>query len=175
MLRSAAALLLILSACTTDADGPETSAGELTRVRDQAFACDDTANDASWACTIDITIAGDQLTSVGIHNDGTSNGPRATATLSPIALAEIGALIETMPMSQEDPGVRCGGAPLATRDYTIQFDSVGERLLNFQSVESGPARELENYVTGLITSIDTCQGNDKISFTSCTPRIEAKQ
>jgi len=172
MLRASAALLIVLSACTTE---PETSPGELTRVRDQQFDCNDTAADASWACSVDLQITGDQLTSVGIHNDGSETGPRAVAVLSPVAVAEVNAMISSMPTSQEDEGLRCGGAPLAIRNYTIDFETVGVTTLEFHSVEAGPAHDLENYISGLITAIDSCQGNDKISFTSCTPRIAPRQ
>lgn len=173
MLRASTLLLVLTAACTTE---PDTSPGQLTRVRDQAFACDDTAGDASWACTVELTFAGTDITSVGIHNDGSDTGPRAVGTLSETAAADLDALIATVPMSVDGvDGVRCGGAPVATRYYTIDFDAVGVRELQYHAAEDGPLAELKNRVTGLITAIDTCSGSDQISFTSCTPRIQSNQ
>jgi hypothetical protein len=182
MLRACSALVplslaLLASACALDDDAPDTSPGELTRVRDVAYACDDSATDASWACSIELTLAGTELSSIGVHNDGSTNGPRAVATLSESAVADLNALIATVPMSVQDGvgGVGCGLAPIASRTYTIDFDTVGARDLEFHSAEYGPLLELKNRVTGLITAIDTCTGNDSIAFSSCTPRIAPKQ
>jgi hypothetical protein len=177
MLRlSAFALAILASACAID-DGPETSPGSLTRVRDQAYACDDSATDSSWACTIDITVTGSAITTVGIHNDGSTNGPAATGTLSETAITELNALIGTVPTSVEDGvgGVGCGAAPIASRTYTIDFDTVGVRDLEFHSAEYGPLRELKNRISGLITSIDTCTATSDITFASCSPRIQLQQ
>lgn len=174
MLRASALLVLFTTACTTE---PETSPGSLTRVRDQAFLCEDTATDASWACTIELTLAGTELTSIGIHNDGSTTGPRAVATLSETAVTDLDALISTVPMSVEDGvgGVRCGLGPIATREYTIDFETVGVRDLSYHSAETGPLRDLKNRVTGIITAIDTCTGNGDIAFSSCSPRIAPPQ
>ncbi len=169
MLRAAALLALFTTACTTE---PETSPGQLTRVRDQAFLCDDTGTDAHWACTVELSIAGSALTSVGIHNDGSDTGPRAIATLSDIALSDLDALIATVPMSVDTvEGIGCGGAPAKSREYTIDFETVGLRDLEFHSAESGPLQDLKNRVTTIITAIDTCTANGDISFSSCSPRL----
>jgi hypothetical protein len=177
MLRlSALSLAILASACAID-DGPETSPGELTRVRDQAFACDDAANSPSWACSVDLAIEGNTVTTVGIHNDGSTNGPSAVGTLSETAVAELNALIATIPMSVEDGtgGIGCGAAPIASRTYSIDFETSGPKDLTFHSAEYGPLRELKNKVTDLITAIDTCQGNASISLSSCTPRVQPEQ
>lgn len=68
-------------------------------------------------------------------------------------------------------GIGCGGAPLASRTYPIDFDTVGVRDLEFHAAASGPLLELENRITGLITAIDTCTGSDSMTCASCTPRI----
>jgi hypothetical protein len=164
-----ALLAATTTACTTE---PATSPGELMRVVDQALACDDSASDASWACTLELTMDGTAITSVGIHNDGSQSGPRAVGSLSETAVADLDALISTLPLSSEsDSAIGCGGAPLAIRSYTIDFETVGLRDLAFHTIEGGAELELKNYVTGLITAIDTCSGNDRISFASCSPRI----
>jgi hypothetical protein len=182
MLRATTALAslsiaLLASACALDDDAPQTSPGELNRVRDVAYECDDSATDTSWACSIELTLAGNELSSVGIHNDGSANGPRAVATLSDTAVADLNALIATVPMKVEDGvgGVSCGLAPIASRTYTIDFDTVGVRDLEFHAAEYGPLLELKNRVTGFITAIDTCTANESITFSSCSPRIARKQ
>jgi hypothetical protein len=170
MPRASLVLVLFTTACTTTE--PDTSPGELTLVLDQAFICDEAASDASWACSIELTLAGTRLTSVGIDNDGSTNGPASVATLSQTAVDELDALIATVPMSVDGvDGVGCGLGPIATRAYTIDFETGGVRELMYHAAESGPLRDLKNRVTGLITAIDTCTGNGDISFTSCSPRI----
>lgn len=173
MLRFAALLALFTTACTTE---PETSPGVLTRVRDQAFICEDTVNDASWACTIELSLVGTELTSMGVHNDGSSTGPSSVGTLSETAIADLDALIATVPMSIDGvDGVGCGLGPVATRAYTIDFETVGVRDLTYHSAETGPLLDLKNRVTSIITAIDTCTGNGDISFASCSPRIAPNQ
>lgn len=177
MLRfSVLTLAVLASACAID-DGPETSPGTLTRVRDVAYACEDSANDTSWACSLDVAISGSTITTIGVHNDGSTNGPASTGTLSETAVAELSALIATIPTSVEDGvgGVGCGAAPIASRTYTVDFETVGVRDLEFHSAEYGPLRELKNRITGLITSIDTCSASSDITFASCSPRIQAQQ
>ena len=169
-----AALAAVLSAaCTTDE--PDTSPGQLTRVRDQAFACDDSATDTSWACSVELTLDGATISSVGIHNDGSQNGPRAVGTLSPSALGDLDALVATVPVTPNETELGCGGAPLAMRNYTIDFDTVGIRDIEYHGADPGPLLELKNYVTGLLTAIDTCTGNQQISFETCSPRIAPNQ
>jgi hypothetical protein len=173
LLSTVAALAAVLaSGCTTD-DQPDTSPGRLTQVKDQSFACTDSATDASWACTVELTVNGSTLTSTGVHNDGSQNGPRAVATLSETALGDLSALVATLPLqaTESEGGIGCGAAPVAMRNYTIDFDVVGVQELAYHTADPGPLLELKNYVTGLITAIDTCTGNAQISFASCSPRI----
>jgi hypothetical protein len=140
MLRASLVLVLFTTACTTTE--PDTSPGVLTRVLDQAFICDDAASDASWACSIELTLAGTRLKSVGIHNDGSTNGPASVATLSQTAVDELDALIATVPMSVDGvDGGGCGVGPSAARAGRLALVTGGVGVVVCQAGEGGALRE----------------------------------
>jgi hypothetical protein len=159
---------LLLVACTS---APDTSTGTLTRASDLQFQCDDSAHSPSFACGVTITFAGDQLTATGLYEDQTTGGPGATGTLTPGAVDELAGLIANLPLSTpemiHDTG--CGGAPLRSTQFSIQFDNGDTRNYTFE-YGSGPAQDLNDFVIDLRGQIDACAG-PSVTFASCTPNV----
>lgn len=159
---------LLLAACTS---APDTSTGSLTRASDLQFECDDSAHSASFACGQSITFAGDQLTATGLYRDQTTGGPGATGTLTADASTELASLIAALPLSTpemiHDEG--CGGAPLRSTQFSIQFDNGQARSYTFE-YGSGPAQDLNDFVINLRGQIDACSGSS-ITFASCSPNV----
>lgn len=159
---------LLLIACTS---APDTSTGSLTRASDLQFDCDD-APHSSFACGVAMTFAGDQITATGLYRDQTTGGPGATATLSADASAQLAGIIASLPLSTpamiHEAG--CGGAPLRSTQFSVQFDNGEARDYTFE-YGSGPAQELNDFVIDLRGQIDACSGTS-VTFTSCTPNVE---
>src|SRR5688572_18795837 len=80
-------LLLTLSSALAGActDAPDTSPGRLEKIHDKAFACED-GSSPSWSCSTEVMVDGATIQSVGVHNDGSLNGPASLGTLSETAL-----------------------------------------------------------------------------------------
>jgi len=158
-----------LAACATSPSGPDTSTGQLAKASDVSYQCDDSAHDGSFSCGVKLAFDGDQLTASGVYKDGTAGGPGATGTLTANAAADLDGLIAQLPLStpstitQED----CGGAPLRTTTFSIQFDNGQMRDFTYQ-YGSGVAQQIDDYVLELVRQVNACAG-DRVTFASCTP------
>jgi hypothetical protein len=159
---------LLLVACTS---APDTSTGSLTKASDLQFQCDDSAHSSSFACGVSMTFAGDQVTATGLYADQTTGGPGAVATLTPAAADELADLIASLPLSTPEMihSADCGGAPLRSTQFSIQFDNGEARNYTFE-YGSGPAQDLNDFVIDLRGQIDACSGTS-VTFASCTPNI----
>jgi len=161
-----------LAACATSPSTPDTSTGELARATDTNYQCDDSAHDPTFACGVKLAFAGDQLTATGVYKDGTAGSPIAAGALTATAQADLDDLVAQLPLStpamitEED----CGGAPLRSTSFSIQFDNGQLRDFTYQ-YGSGVAQQIDEYVLELVRQVNTCAG-DRITFASCTPNVE---
>ena len=71
-------------------------------------------------------------------------------------------------ITQED----CGGAPLRTTTFSIQFDNGQMRDFTYQ-YGSGVAQQIDDYVLELVRQVNACAG-DRVTFASCTPNMRRR-
>ena len=159
---------LLLVACTS---APDTSTGSLTKASDLQFQCDDAAHSSSFACGVAMTFAGNQVTATGLYRDQTTGGPGATAALTPAAADELAGLIAALPLDTPEMihSADCGGAPLRSTQFSIQFDNGQAHDYTFE-YGNGPAQDLNDFVIGLVGQIDACTGPD-LTFAQCSPNV----
>lgn len=158
-----------LAACATSPSPPDTGTGQLAAASDVSYQCDDSAHSSAFSCGVKLAFEGDQLTASGLYKDGTAGGPGATGTLTANAAADLDALIAQLPMStpttitEED----CGGAPLRSTTFAIQYDDGQLKNFTYQ-YGSGVAQQIDDYVLELVRQVNACAG-DRVTFASCTP------
>ncbi len=159
-------LLLALGACA----GTDTSPGTLTKASDLNFQCSD-AN-ASYSCGLSIAFTGGQLTATALHRDNTTGGTIATGALTAAAQDQIDGLIAKLPLDTPDTihDVGCGGPPLRSTTFSIQFADGKARDYSFE-YGSGVASDIDNFVLQLVRDIDACSGTS-VTLDQCTPNTQ---
>ena len=164
-------LLVFASACTTT----PTSTGQLRTVVDVPTGCDDSADNPSWACTVQIAITNNHLSAVGVFNDGIAGGPTAEATLTGPAVDQLATLISGFPLDTPDTihSDGCGGPPARSTHFAIDFDNGDSREFSFEYSTDPDVRDLDNYILGLVTEVSTCRG-DRLSIASCVPYVQGQ-
>jgi hypothetical protein len=157
-------LLLALGACASD---PGTSPGTLTKASDLVYQCDDSSG--SFSCGTQIQLANGQLTATALHRDGTTGATQATGALTAAAQDQIDGLIAKLPLDTPDTihDVGCGGAPLRSTTFSIQFTDGTAKDYSFE-YGSGVASQIDDFVLQLVRQVNAC-GGDSVTLDACTP------
>jgi hypothetical protein len=137
--------------------------------------CTDTSADPSFACTVQVSVTGTQLTANGVYNDGSSTiAPIATATLTPAAQQTLAGLIASFPLDVDDTihSDGCGLAPTPATRWSIDFDNGEHRTFTYEYSDDPNVRALNDYVMRLAGQITECSG-DAMTFDHCTPNVHS--
>lgn len=158
-------LLLAVGACT----GTQTSPGTLTKASDLVFQCTDSS---SASCGLSISFTDGQLAATALHKDGTTGAALATGALTAAAQDQIDGLIAKLPLDTPDTihDIGCGGAPLRSTTFSIQFTDGKARDYTFQ-YGSGVASQIDDFVLQLVRDIDAC-GGSSVTLDACTPNAQ---
>jgi hypothetical protein len=155
-------LLLALGACATEAS---TSPGSIAKASDLVYQCQDSS---SYSCGTQVQFADGQLAAIALHRDGTTGATLATGALTAAAQDQIDGLIAKLPLDTPATihDVGCGGAPLRSTTFSIDFKNGGAKDYTFE-YGSGVAGDIDTFVLGLVRQINACSG-DSVTLDSCT-------